>query len=88
MTMDERIEKAVAVHAAYENRQEARTAIAQAMMAAAFPELFPSPPTHKIVPVEPTEEMCIAFDVGHEDAYESTEYPTRSGLRAALKVFP
>lgn len=93
MTLEERVAKALdemmdwTVGFDRSSREQALRAM-KASMTAAFPELFTDPPTHKLAPLEPTEEMCIAFDAGHEDAYETTEYPTRAGLRSAIKASP
>jgi hypothetical protein len=70
MTLDERIEAAIRA-VAHEQGTSRHTETAMAMVAihAAFPELFASPPTHKLVPViDPPSEMASAWEKAYAEA--------------------
>lgn len=101
MTLDERIEKAARLFAVSAGRDPDSLGIlsseptwklwepeARTVLRLAFPELFADPPTHKIVPLEPTEAMIDAgmpFAEGETtiDASDGTQRAYRAMIKAA-----
>ena len=79
MTLDERIEKAARGpmdfyqgsdrwEKADQVEKVTHRRVAEVALRAAFPELFASPPTHKIAPVEPTAQQAAAGDEAYRKA--------------------
>lgn len=88
MTLDERVEKGTIGVGRVRERKWDRLDdgdLAAAAIRAAFPELFTDPPTHKIVPLEPTEEIVTA---GWNAAYgdDEEQASTADVYRAMIKA--